>query len=73
MLFRSADNIVFALQGSLVIFGFWLALRIARFRVQQMIGGSGNQRVALMPMYVFISMISLLNLWLLMQPMIMRM
>ena len=68
-----ADNIVFALQGLLVIFGFWLALRIARYRVQQMTTNNKNSRIALLPILVFISLVSLADLWLLMQPMVMRM
>jgi polyferredoxin len=65
-----ADDIVFALQGLLLFFGFWLALRIARKRFQQV---TTSNNIAFMPMLVFISVISLVDLWLLMQPMIMRM
>jgi len=65
-----ADNIVFALQALLVIFGFWLALRIARYRVRQL---TDHNRIAMLPILIFISLISLTNLWLLMQPMVMRM
>jgi len=64
------DNMVFALQGMLVIFGFWLALKIAKQRVTASVGGGIS---GFMPMLIFISMVSLTNLWLLMQPMIMRM
>lgn len=65
------DSIVFALQGLLVLFGFWLALRIARQRYFQI-----NEKVNVLgfaPIMIFISLISLSSLWLLMQPMIMRM
>lgn len=65
-----ADNIVFALQSLLVIFGFWLALRIANYRVKQM---TQHNNLAMIPILIFISLISLTNLWLLMQPMVMRM
>jgi len=68
-----ADNIIFALQALLVIFGFWLAVRIARYRVLQLTGETYRFQRALLPVLVFISLISLINLWLLMQPMIMRM
>ncbi|MDH5778370.1 MAG: hypothetical protein OEZ33_09175 [Gammaproteobacteria bacterium] len=68
-----ADDIVFALQGMLLMFGFWLAIRIAKQRIVQLgLLATGN-KMALLPMTVFISVITLLNLWLLMQPMIMRM
>ena len=65
------DSIVFAVQGLLVLFGFWLALRIARQRYFQI-----NEKVNVLgfaPIMIFISLISLASLWLLMQPMIMRM
>ena len=66
-----ADDIVFAVQGLLVLFGFWLALRIARKRFHQVSMNSGS--LAFIPILAFISIISLVDLWLLMQPMIMRM
>ena len=66
-----ADDIVFAVQGLLVLFGFWLALRIARKRFHQVSTNSGN--IAFAPILCFISVISLVDLWLLMQPMVMRM
>ncbi|MFK5914723.1 MAG: hypothetical protein QM484_10120 [Woeseiaceae bacterium] len=66
-----ADNIVFALQGLLVLFGFWLALYIARQRFYQV--ATVNNHVAFLPILGFISFISLADLWLLMQPMVMRM
>lgn len=68
-----ADNIVFALQGLLVIFGFWLAVRIAQQRFYQLTGSVNNKKRALFPILFFISIISFTDLWLLMQPMIMRM
>ena len=66
-----ADDIVFAVQGLLVLFGFWLALRIARQRFHQITTNSNI--VAFVPILSFIFIISLVDLWLLMQPMIMRM
>ncbi|MCK5385763.1 MAG: hypothetical protein KAJ39_01160 [Gammaproteobacteria bacterium] len=66
-----SDDIVFAVQGLLVLFGFWLALRIARQRFHQITTNSNV--VAFIPVLVFISIISLVDLWLLMQPMVMRM
>jgi hypothetical protein len=66
-----ANDTVFSLQAILVIFGFWLALRIAKQRFQQITAESNG--IAFIPVLVFISIISLGNLWLLMQPMIMRM
>ena len=66
-----ADDIVFAVQALLVLFGFWLALRIARKRFHQI--STNSSSVAFIPMLIFISVISLADLWLLMQPMVMRM
>ena len=66
-----ADNIVFAVQGLLVFFGFWLALRIARQRYFQILGN--NRIVTFIPILTFISIIGFVDLWLLMQPMVMRM
>lgn len=65
------DSIVFAVQGLLVLFGFWLSLKIARQRFHQVSVNSDG--LAFMPILTFISFISLVDLWLLMQPMIMRM
>ena len=66
-----ADDIVFAVQGLLVLFGFWLALKIAKQRFHQVTTQSNN--IAFIPILSFISIISLADLWLLMQPMVMRM
>ena len=66
-----ADDIVFAVQGLLILFGFWLSLRIARQRFHQVT--TDNTNIAFFPILIFIIFISLVNLWLLMQPMIMRM
>lgn len=66
-----ADDIVFAVQGLLVLFGFWLALKIARQRFYQVT--VKTNAIAFLPILIFISTISLVDLWLLMQPMIMRM
>ncbi len=68
------DNIVFALQATLILFGFWLALKILRHRLPQLSHSGGSlSRWSVIPMLSFISLISMVNLWLLMQPMIMRM
>jgi len=68
------DNIVFAMQAMLVLFGVWLSLKILRYRLQQITNSIEQQsRRLMLPMILFISLISLTSLWLLMQPMIMRM
>lgn len=65
------DSIVFGIQGLLVLFGYWLSLRIARQRYSQITAKSNI--LAFAPIMAFISLVSLVGLWLLMQPMIMRM
>ena len=70
------NEIVFALQATLVLFGFWLSLRIARQRLLGIIN-TNSTRLAFvasyLPILLLITGVSLANLWLLMQPMIMRM
>lgn len=68
-----SDNIVFAAQGLLVIFGFWMAIRILRQRFSLLFETSVRNQFAFLPVMTFIVIISLLDLWLLMQPMVMRM
>jgi hypothetical protein len=69
-----SDNVVFALQTLLLLFGFWLALKILRYRISQITSEIPNySKWISVPMIVFITSVSLLSLWLLMQPMIMRM
>jgi len=66
------NDVVFALQATLTLFGFWLALRIARQRVKSIVV-PGKGSLAFLPILALICLISLTNLWLLMQPMVMRM
>lgn len=66
------DSITFGLQASLLILGFWWAIRLLLPRLR-MLQTSAQNRVVVMPAMVFIILICLFNLWLLMQPMVMRM
>ncbi|MFV2059091.1 MAG: 4Fe-4S binding protein [Gammaproteobacteria bacterium] len=69
-----SDDIIFALQAGLILFGFWMAINILRHRIFQLQSTSIAQtRWLFVPMILFITIVSLLSLWLLMQPMIMRM
>lgn len=69
-----SDNIVFALQATLILLGFWLALKVLRQRLQLLEGYSlKSSNLVYVPILSFIFLISLVSLWLLMQPMIMRM
>ncbi len=67
------QDILFALQAGLLVFGFWMALRILRQRMLRLLGQDTFSNIHLLPMLGFISSVTLFNLWLLMQPMIMRM
>ena len=66
------NETVFALQAMLILFGFWLALRIAQQR-SKTICKPGQAKRAFLPLLILICVISTANLWLLMQPMVMRM
>ena len=67
-----SNDVVYILQGGLVVFGFWLALNIAGQRLQKLSRSASGMLVSL-PILLFITTFSLVSLWLLMQPMIMRM
>ncbi len=67
------QEVLFALQAGLLIFGFWLATRILQSRLIQLAGAADPGRLARLPVLAFITAVTLFNLWLLMQPMIMRM
>jgi len=68
-----SENIIFTLQAGLMLAGFWLAVRIMRSRITRLSAVSVTQRIISIPVLLFISSVTLFNLWLLMQPMIMRM
>ena len=69
----SAD-VLFALQAGLMLFGFLVALQIIRHRGRGLLATTaGHSGWRLAPMLVFAAGITGFHLWLLMQPMIMRM
>lgn len=67
------QDIIFALQALLIVFGFWLAVRILSQRMQQLPVQAQYVSFTMLPVLSFIIAVSLFNLWLLMQPMNMRM
>lgn len=68
------QNLIYALQAGLIVFGFWLATRILTYRIRGLMTSSKRPGIAMQwPVLLFITTMSLFNLWLLMQPMIMRM
>jgi hypothetical protein len=67
-----SEQVLFTLQAGLMVFGFWLALRVLQQRSLEVL--QGQQRlVCLLPGLVFIVVVTAVNLWLLAQPMVMRM
>lgn len=65
----SAD-VIATLQGSLLIFGFWLSMQVVKYRGFRIFDAT---RFQLLPMIGFCVLLTSLSLWLLSQPMIMRM
>lgn len=69
-----SQDILFALQAGLLVFGFWIALKILRHRARGLFPSRGRfTGWRMLPLMLFISGITAFNLWLLMQPMVMRM
>jgi len=64
------QDLLFALQAGLIVFGFWIGLKIIQHRGNKLLQISNWQ---LSPMIVFISVITVFHIFLLSQPMIMRM
>jgi hypothetical protein len=68
-----SQDTLFALQAGLIVFGFWIAVQIVRHRGRTLLPNSGQSIWRLWPMLTFITGMTGLHVWLLMQPMIMRM
>jgi hypothetical protein len=65
---------LFAIQATLMIFGFWIAVQVIRHRGRNLITSNNiTATFKLTPMLIFATGITSFHLWLLMQPMIMRM
>lgn len=66
--------LLFAVQAGLMMFGFWMALRLLRQRMKALLpDDSLRQRRVMWPAVSFIALVAGFNVWLLTQPMIMRM
>lgn len=63
------ENTIFLLQTTLMLFGFWIAIKVLKHRAQQLVPGASWR---LWPMLVFIVAIHGFHLWMLSQPMVMR-
>lgn len=67
------QDTVFALQAGLLVLGFLIAVGIVRHRgASLLVAGAKGRGWRLLPMLVFAAGMSGFNLWLLMQPMVMR-
>ncbi len=65
-----SQDLLFAIQGLLMMFGFWIAIKVLRYRGQRLLPSSGWR---MLPVLLFIILVNAFHLWLLMQPMVMRM
>ncbi|MBF0135638.1 MAG: 4Fe-4S binding protein, partial [Magnetococcales bacterium] len=69
-----ADSLLFSTQMLLMAFGFWLGVEIVRHRARGALRDGGNlEGWKLLPVYLFVAGITLFNLWLMGQDMVMRM
>jgi len=68
-----SQDILFALQAGLMVLGFWFAVRILQHRLTSLELRHVSATVsAKLSMLLLISIVTLFNLWLLMQPMVLR-
>ena len=68
------QDLLFAVQAGLMIFGFWIAIQVIRHRSHNiLITGEKLAGLKLLPILIFAIGITCFHLWMLMQPMIMRM
>jgi len=64
-----SQDALFAIQAMLMMFGFWIALRVLRYRAHRL---SLTTALSISPMLLFIICVNTFNLWMLSQPMVMR-
>ncbi|MCP5078303.1 MAG: 4Fe-4S binding protein [Psychromonas sp.] len=65
-----SENMLFALQGLMIAAGFFIAMQVIRHRGYRLFAAKGIQ---LLPMLLFAMLVTSFNLWMLVQPMTMRM
>ena len=69
-----SEHVLYALQAGLMVFGVWLALQILQRRTEDILDNQTSLRAYyLLPGIIFIIGVTGFNLWLLVQPMTMRM
>lgn len=67
------ENMLFALQAGVLMFGFWIAVQVLRHRGRSLVVSEhvlAGRR--LLPMLLFIVGVTTLNIWLMMEPMAVR-
>jgi len=68
-----ADWWIFLGQSLLMVFGYWVAIKIVRYRARGAMQGGGDLTgVQLLPAFFFVVAVTVFNLWLLGQNMVMR-
>ena len=69
-----SPEVLFTLQTGLMIFGFLIAVQIVRHRGRKVLANTTDHSGwRLAPMLLFVSGVTVFHMWLLMQPMVMRM
>ena len=70
-----SQDSLFAIQAGLMVFGFWIAVQILRHRGRALLTAEGHRGGSwrLAPMLGFVVLMTCFHLWLLSQPMMMRM
>jgi hypothetical protein len=64
------QNVVSVTQTVLMIIGFWITIQVIRYRGFKLYQASG---LKLLPILLFANVIILFNVWMMVQPMAMRM
>jgi len=64
-----SENTIFALQALLMIFGFWIAIKVLKRRSALLLSQTG---LNVLPVLLFMLAVNGFHLWMLMQPMVMR-
>ena len=70
MVIMIPEGLLFLLQGLMMAAGFFIAVQVIRHRGSRLFSASGIQ---LLPVLLFAAVITGFNLWMLVQPMTMRM
>ncbi|MBV1873464.1 MAG: hypothetical protein KUG80_01705, partial [Gammaproteobacteria bacterium] len=64
------QDVVFVTQTILMIIGFWITVQVIRYRGYKLYQATG---LKLIPVLLFANVIILFNVWMMVQPMAMRM